>query len=421
MCGIAGFSLSERSTVNARQLGHALLSEIQWRGNMASGYAYFEPDGRIGIYKDATPGSQLPLKGLPRDAKTAVFHTRLTTHGSEHVNENNHPVISPDQHIALTHNGVIFNEQQVRRGPLKGVKLPEVDTSVIAASIELLGLDGISEIYGDAAIGWLDRRKPHELNLARIESSPVAYTWLMDGSFVYASTQRLLEDALDSMKLEYGYVFIMDERVYYNITSGIILDYQQTPEMAEYDWYQGYSSYRSNMRQLTSGNHNATSQTRIGFQAAPSEDTGSIVVNHYDASTDTWEYREGDAEEQAEAAVNAAMALMGASEDYDPFEGAMYYTIDNDGDYKTYKTLDHLETELKWYAGLRSGPEHFEAEGAVRWVEHFADLGSVGLDGETQTSWVDEPEDIYVHEDPKGESLSYIREGVGILQRMVGA
>jgi hypothetical protein len=410
MCGIAGYSLSDRSKVNARQLGHSLLSEIQWRGSMASGYAYFDKEDKVQVYKGAVPGSQLPLKGLPRDARTAIFHTRLTTQGSEKFNENNHPVWSPSSVLALTHNGVIYNDAEVRYDSLKGVEMPEVDTAVIAGVIEYFGLEGVRELSGDAAIAWLDNEKPNELNLARLAYSPVAYTWLLDGSFVYASTQSILEDALDDMKLQYGAVFSLDERVFFNISGGVILDYQQTPEMTEYRWnyYAGYN----NMRNLTSGGH--------GFSNVQTENNTTAFNNVYHEETDSWEFVE-DEEDRAEAALNAAMALMkdNTSDSYTP-EVDEYYTVDTDGDYKTYPTLDALENNLKWYAGFRAGQDLYNAQGIVRWVEHFVDVGSFGMDGKP-ISWIEEPGEIYVHEDPNTEGLGYIREGVGLLQRSIGA
>lgn len=420
MCGIAGFSLSERSTVNARELGHKLLSEIQWRGSMASGFAYTAKDGRVGYYKDAVPGGQLPLKTLPREAKTAIFHTRLTTHGSEEVNENNHPVISPNNKIALTHNGVIWNEQEVRHDTLVGVELPEVDTSVIAGVIQFFGLEGLAELSGDAAIAWLESGKDDELNVARVESSPLAYTWLLDGSFVYASTPTLLMNALDSMDLDFGAIFQMEERTYFKVINGIIMEFEQTPEMKTYSWNSsgyGFGS-RDKWRNLTSGGHGS--------------ETGKSFANVYDPDTKTWSYEEfpnmydqdDDAEEaKAIAATDQAMAMM---DEKGFFEGEgrdrdEYYTVDSDGDFRTYATLDRLENELKWYAALHSGEDMYGASGLARWIEHFIDVGSFELDGTTTLSWVDDPNEVYSHEDPDGDGLSYIREGIGYLQRSIGA
>lgn len=423
MCGIAGFSLSERSTVNARELAHNLLSEIQWRGNMASGFAFSDDKGKIGYYKAAVTGGQLPLKGLPRSAKTVILHTRLTTHGSEHVNENNHPVISPDNKIALTHNGVIWNEQEVRHDALIGVKLPEVDTSVIGALIQYYGLEGVGELSGDAAIAWLESGKADELNVARLESSPLAYTWLLDGSFVYASTPVLLMNALDAAQLEFGAVFVMDERVYFKVINGIIREFERTPELKayNYDWRYSYNR-KAELRELTEGGHKPKTEVK----------TGKSFMNHYDPNTGEWGYVEltddysdfdlPDAEEiKAIEASDRAMALMD-SDGFIPGSGsAAYYTVDSDGDYETYETLEKLENELKWWAALRAGDDQYGAEGEVRWIEHFVDIGSFELDGSTETSWVDDPAEIYLHERADSDGLGYIREGIGYLQRALGA
>jgi hypothetical protein len=382
---------------------------------MASGYAYSDDKGKIGYYKDALPGGQLPLKGLPRGAKTVILHTRLTTHGTERNNDNNHPVISPNNKLALTHNGVIWNEQEIRNDVLIGVDLPEVDTSVIGALIQNFGIEGVGELSGDAAIAWLESGKGDELNIARLESSPLCYTWLLDGSFVYASTPRLLMDALDEMKLDYGAVFIMDERVYFKVVNGIIMEFEETPKLKSYTY--NWDSYRT--RQLTNGGSQSKSFRNI-----------------YDPNTQTWSFEEfppkdedeydydGDEQKAITAAEQAKVLVSGdTDDDTDEFDESddVYYTVDQDGDFQTYATLDKLENELKWYAALHSGEDQYGATGMVRWIEHFIDVGAFELDGKTSVSWVDDPNEVYIHEDPDGESLSYIREGIGYLQRAIGA
>ena len=101
MCGIAAFQLAPGSKINARALAHALLSQIEWRGTDASGFAYATRDGRTGIYKDHVIGSQLKLKGMPKDADTVILHTRMATHGTHMDNDNNHPVSGPEDRIRL--------------------------------------------------------------------------------------------------------------------------------------------------------------------------------------------------------------------------------------------------------------------------------------------------------------------------------
>ena len=247
MCGIAGFSLTPNSKVKSRQLANAMLTAIEDRGYMASGFAYSH-DGAMGYHSAPQPGSSLSLKFMPRKARTVILHTRLATHGSVNDNRNNHPVISPDGNIALVHNGVIYNHDQVRE--TISCQLPAVDTSVIPATIEQHGIASIDRLDGDAAIAWLDRRDPDTLHLARYQHSPLCVAHIEDGSFVFASTEQLLWRVLIQLDLVPTWMHEPNELDYYTIKHGIINSTQMLPEPQN----SGYGNYNYNYyRHQTSG------------------------------------------------------------------------------------------------------------------------------------------------------------------------
>lgn len=241
MCGIAGFSLSQSSKINARQLSNALLTAIEDRGYMASGYG-FHYNGIHGYHSAATPGSSLPLKYMPRKSQTVILHTRLATHGSVDDNRNNHPVTSPDLNIALVHNGVIYNHQQVRT-KITG-NLPPVDTSVIPALLEQHGLQAIDQLDGDAAIAWLDKRDPDMLHLARYQHSPLTMAQLEDGSFVFASTEPLLWRALIQLDLTPTWMQTANELEYFTIKYGVVLSKEMLPAPKYSGSAYNYNYYR---------------------------------------------------------------------------------------------------------------------------------------------------------------------------------
>lgn len=268
MCGIAGFSLSSTSTIKVRQLSNALLTSIEDRGFMASGFAWQDKDS-MGVYKQAVTGSALPLKTMPKSARNVILHTRLATHGSTEDNRNNHPVMSPTNNIALVHNGVIYNHNTVRK-QVTG-DLPPVDTSVIPAVIEQHGIEGIDALDGDAAIAWFDNRDSNTLHLARYQHSPLVMCQVEDGSFIFASTEALLWKALIQLNLMPTWMETASELDYYTIRNGIVASKSMLPEPKYKDTYD-YGYYRHQ----TAGAKGGTPALQVG---------GYASANYYD---DEW-------------------------------------------------------------------------------------------------------------------------------------
>lgn len=242
MCGIGGFSLTAESKINPRALSNALLTVLEDRGYMASGFAFHTRDGISGSFKSDKPGSSLSLKAMPKTANSVIVHTRLATHGSTADNRNNHPVKSPDDSIALVHNGVIYNHDIVRT-QLKH-KLPEVDTSVIPALLQDGGLSRLDALDGDAAIAWLDRKDHGRLHLARLEHSPLVVCQLEDGSFVFASTEALLWRVLVQLDLMPEFIQNVKEYTYFTIRDGIILSMEDAPKSTAVSTRYDYTYYR---------------------------------------------------------------------------------------------------------------------------------------------------------------------------------
>jgi glutamate synthase domain-containing protein 1 len=243
MCGIGGFSLSAESKVHPRQLSNALLTALEDRGYMASGYAFQTPDGVSGHAKAAIPGSGLALKGMPKSANNVIVHTRLATHGSTKDNRNNHPVLSPSGDIALVHNGVIYNHQEVR-STLDRIPF-EVDTAVIPALIEKYG--GVSELTqldGDAAISWLSGDDHGTLHLARLSHSPVCVVQIEDGSFIFASTEALMWRVLTQLNLMPVFMENLAEFAYMQIKAGVITQVEQLTRPTHTSYGYNYGYYR---------------------------------------------------------------------------------------------------------------------------------------------------------------------------------
>lgn len=243
MCGIGGFSLSAESKIHPRQLSNALLTALEDRGYMASGYAFQTPDGLSGHGKAAVPGSGLALKGMPKNANNVIVHTRLATHGSTKDNRNNHPVLSPSGSIALVHNGVIYNHQEVR-STLDRIPF-DVDTAVIPALIEKHGgVTELTQLDGDAAISWLSGDDHGTLHLARLEHSPVCVVQTEDGSFIFASTEALMWRVLTQLNIMPVFMENLAEYVYMQIKGGVITHFEQLPKPTHSYKSYNYGYYR---------------------------------------------------------------------------------------------------------------------------------------------------------------------------------
>ena len=419
MCGIAAFSLAPGSKINARALAHALLSQIEWRGTDASGFAYATRDGRTGIYKDHIIGSQLKLKGMPKDADTVILHTRMATHGTHMDNDNNHPVSGPEDRIRLVHNGVLYNHDDVRQILARGNELPAVDTSVLPAVLEEFGIEGSGIISGYAAAAWLDTQTSNTLHIARFDGSPVTVARLLDGSIVMASTDVLLAGALKSLQLQWIGSFpdpfeSMKDGQYITVLDSVL------SRQANVEWYDDYIYSGRNWGSTTSGGHGFSTVATRSITGSTDSWRGLNSTNtspgSLQSARDAWE-RDDTPGAFDQDGVWSDSAYHSAT----PFaltRGAalsdMFYLIDHEGDYQGFDSLNAMLQEMVWTSQLTS-ENNFAADGDERWVNHFSDLGEVLDDGELQ-SWIDNPTLVDDFESIYPSGLAFVRHGIGTLK-----
>jgi glucosamine--fructose-6-phosphate aminotransferase (isomerizing) len=196
MCGIAGYSLSPKSSVDRTLGAQALLAGIAERGADAAGYAYRTPgDGRVHGHKQRSGASALlETVELPADASEALIHVRDYTKGHPTIAANNHPV----RHGRVTgiHNGIIANDEELlaRHGIARDHPDMTVDTEAIFALVDAGGTSPelLEQLVGTMAAAWIDERNPDSLYVARGVGRPL---WLARGrhELVFASTRAALE------------------------------------------------------------------------------------------------------------------------------------------------------------------------------------------------------------------------------------
>ena len=116
MCALFGFlDCGKRIPLKALQkLVQALANASEVRGYHASGISYMKGD-RLTIYKCPRPAHKMKFR-LPKETTAVMGHTRYTTQGSQEFNQNNHPFRGhADKEFALAHNGVLYNDTELRK------------------------------------------------------------------------------------------------------------------------------------------------------------------------------------------------------------------------------------------------------------------------------------------------------------------
>ena len=189
-----------------KKLTQALANAAEERGTDAAGISYVK-NGHITIYKRPKPAHKICFNAP--DGTTAIMgHTRLTTQGNQQFNQNNHPFPGhADKEFAFAHNGVLYNDQEVR----KSKNLPdthiETDSYVAVQLIEQQGrldFDSLKnmaeEVMGNFVFTILDENN----TLYFLKGNNPLYLVYFErfGLYVYASTKSIMDNALKAVGLQ---------------------------------------------------------------------------------------------------------------------------------------------------------------------------------------------------------------------------
>src|SRR5450759_2427469 len=112
MCGIVGV-VAERNAVPILMEG---LRRLEYRGYDSAGLAVLNAEGQLARVRAVGKVSALTqaLEAAPIAGHVGIAHTRWATHGVPTI-ENAHPHVSRDG-IAIVHNGIIQNHEELRAG-----------------------------------------------------------------------------------------------------------------------------------------------------------------------------------------------------------------------------------------------------------------------------------------------------------------
>ena len=188
-----------------RKLLQSLANASEVRGNDASGIAYVK-DSSLTIYKRPKPAHKMRFR-LPEGTTAVMGHTRMTTQGSEKFNENNHPFRgNAETDFALAHNGVLYNDKELRRVKQLPATAIETDSYVAVQLIETQGelnFDSIKqmaeEVCGTFTFTILDSNNAIWFVKG---SSPLYLIYFPElRLYVYSSTREIMMKALRNSPL----------------------------------------------------------------------------------------------------------------------------------------------------------------------------------------------------------------------------
>ena len=245
MCGIVGFT-------GAAQAAPILLdglAKLEYRGYDSAGIAVQNAAGKIEIVKakgrlrvlsDMTDG------GRAVQGTCGIGHTRWATHGEPSV-QNAHPHYSRDEKIAVVHNGIIENFQELKDRLInRGYEFAsQTDTEVVAQLIdyyytgEAAGdpLRAITSmmmhVRGSYALGVLFADRPGVVYAVR-KDSPLIVGRAENGSLIASDVPALLKDTrtvyyIDSLEIA---CLTPDSITFYNIDREQI---EKQPSTIEWD------------------------------------------------------------------------------------------------------------------------------------------------------------------------------------------
>ena len=208
MCAVFGFLDYKGKISNAvlKKLVHYLSVAAEVRGTDATGIAYVRSSGII-TYKKPKPAHKVKLF-FPRDTRAVIGHTRFTTQGSEKRNCNNHPFEGHcgKEAFALAHNGVLYNDRELRREQHLPTTPIETDTYVAVQLLEQgqnLDTENIKRMAElvEGSFVFTILRNDNTLFLVKGNNPLTLYHFPALGLYVYASTKSILYNALQKVHM----------------------------------------------------------------------------------------------------------------------------------------------------------------------------------------------------------------------------
>ena len=240
MCGIVGY-VGKRDAVDILMKG---LKRLEYRGYDSAGITVFDGNGEILLRKKKGKVRELTqaLEEEPLAGTIGISHTRWSTHGVPN-DINAHPHLDCKDEIAVVHNGIIENFQELKDSLImEGHTFnSDTDTEVIAHLVEKF-YDGdleetvrkaVKELHGSYAICVMHKNEPNKIIGARLDS-PLVIGMGDNENFLASDIPAILEHTRDILYVSNGEIVTIDAgRVSIKNLEGIAVE--KAPEKIDWD------------------------------------------------------------------------------------------------------------------------------------------------------------------------------------------
>lgn len=272
MCCLFGFVdyKGAMSKAEKDRLVRILSIECELRGTDATGISYYQGK-KLHIVKKPKAARDIRFS-IPAHVRAVMGHTRMATQGDPAQNRNNHPfegTLSNGRQFAFAHNGVLYNEDELRvQYDLPDTKI-QTDSYVVAQALESIGridFDSLGEVSQEVMGSFcFTTLTPEALHIVKGDNPMCLYDLTKKGVMIYASTKEILDSALKHLGMggikkreiiltdgqiikislngqtEFGEFEMPEDPMRYG---GY---YAKTPAVYSYDYDDGYAEYYENL------------------------------------------------------------------------------------------------------------------------------------------------------------------------------
>ena len=206
MCSLFGLiDFNEVLTAKKKnKILNTLATVCECRGTDATGIAY-NLNGKLKIYKRPVPAHKLNIR-LPDGVKTIMGHTRMTTQGNAKHNQNNHPFsgYADGKHFAFAHNGMIWNDLELRLNERLPVTDIETDSYIGVQLIEkenTLDFNSLKNMAEKVKGSFVFTVLDNDNSIWFVKGDNPLSIFYYDGFLIYASTTEILNKSIKHLKL----------------------------------------------------------------------------------------------------------------------------------------------------------------------------------------------------------------------------